>query len=308
MRKKGTSDLAAVCLLLAAFLMIGAGIVCVRLRTVWNSYENAFHFSEELNLAFTNADEVVVSLRTCLKNRVEGIVVEFDADGEYMDVLPQVLDELMDAALTEPGCPTGGDYLRYQYGGYEYTYSRTLSGASYHYTVQIAPNYYADSQKEEKTDEKVDEILSELDLSDVECMEDEEKISRIYQYICTQVKYDYVHKNHENNHIKSTAYSALVLNTAGCQGYALAIYRLMSEVGIDCKIVTGTAVHDGVEEYHAWNLVKLGDVYYNLDATWDAGENTYSYKLVTDAEMPDHVRDDCFQTEEFRFAYPMAGE
>ncbi len=45
---------------------------------------------------------------------------------------------------------------------------------------------------------------------------------------------------------------------------------LLEEVGIECKYVTGVSVHDGkAGGGHAWNMVKLDNEWYNLDATWD---------------------------------------
>ena len=48
-------------------------------------------------------------------------------------------------------------------------------------------------------------------------------------------------------------------------------HRLLMDAGLDCRIVSG--------EGHSWNLVKLADVYYYLDASLDEGKSTYSWFL-----------------------------
>ena len=55
--------------------------------------------------------------------------------------------------------------------------------------------------------------------------------------------------------------------TAVCQGYAGLLYRLCLEMGISCRMITGT----GNGGAHAWNIVALDGKYYNADSTWDAG-------------------------------------
>ena len=61
------------------------------------------------------------------------------------------------------------------------------------------------------------------------------------------------------------SYGALVNGDAVCNGYAEALQLLFNCVGVESQFVVGTA--DGVD--HAWNLVKIGDKWYHLDATWD---------------------------------------
>ena len=72
-----------------------------------------------------------------------------------------------------------------------------------------------------------------------------------------------------------TAYGALIDRTCVCQGYAALLYRLLLELGVDNRVLTGTGNGGG----HAWNIVELDDVYYNVDPTWDAGRTEYDYFL-----------------------------
>lgn len=94
---------------------------------------------------------------------------------------------------------------------------------------------------------------------------------------------DYV-KSAEMN---QSAYSALVNGRTVCAGYARAFQYLMQQLGIPCYYCTGYAGED-----HAWNIIKLEEEYYNVDATWDdTGEGTYDYFNKTDQDYADtHVR------------------
>lgn len=87
--------------------------------------------------------------------------------------------------------------------------------------------------------------------------------------------------------IGQSAYSALVGGETVCAGYARAYQYIMQALGIPCYYCTGYA-----GENHAWNIVKLGNAYYNVDVTWDDVEpNSYDYFNQTDAVFAkDHIR------------------
>lgn len=84
-----------------------------------------------------------------------------------------------------------------------------------------------------------------------------------------------------------SAYSAIVRGNTVCAGYTRAFQYLMQQLGIPCYYCTGFAGED-----HAWNIVKIGDTYYNTDVTWDDTEpGTYQYFNQTDdAFASTHVR------------------
>ncbi len=106
-------------------------------------------------------------------------------------------------------------------------------------------------------------------------MTDFQKEKLIHDYIVTYVSYD-------KSLRKYTAYEALKTGEAVCQGYALLTYRLMQEAGIPVRIVSGS-VSTGL---HAWNKVKLGGAWYNVDTTWDSQNGIdYSYFNVSDADL-----------------------
>ena len=88
--------------------------------------------------------------------------------------------------------------------------------------------------------------------------------------------------------MNQSAYSALVNGQSVCAGYARAFQYIMIKLGIPCYFVGGTA-----GESHAWNIVKLGNEYYNVDLTWDdaSTEGKYDYFNKTDEDYKKtHIR------------------
>ena len=285
-----------------AFLVL---IICAYVFTRSSGAdEKKYELSDDLKLTFTNADEVIESVRTSLKNHDVKISITCSSKNDHLEDVDELVEELMQCALYASGDPTGGDYIRYQYGGYTYTYENRESDDGYDYTISIVPQYYTDLEEEALVDERVKEILDEIDLGVVSS--DLQRVKKIYDYVYENVEYDTVRKNHDGYHKKATAYAALVQNSAVCQGYAVAMFRLLEEVGVDCRVVTGTATYDGTSEYHAWNIVKIEGSYYNLDVTWDKELGNHDCFLKTDGDLSGHERDEEFLTEEFNKKYPMA--
>ena len=259
-----------------------------------------------LSEAIENSAEVVAAIRAGLRDYAGTITVRFDYDADLLDELSVLTDEWIEAALAETDDPTEGDYIRYQYGGYERTCRYTLEDGRYHYTVEIVPDYYLYYFQEQEASAKLAEVYAELVL-DADAA-DYEKLRAIYGYVCAHVRYDKVHRKHEYHHEKSTAYAALTKGTATCQGYSVLLYRMLRENGIDCRVVTGTGTDATGEQLHAWNIAKLDGQYYNLDATWDAGAEEYRWFLRGSGHFENHAAGEAFTAEPFQSRYPMAAE
>jgi uncharacterized repeat protein (TIGR02543 family) len=84
------------------------------------------------------------------------------------------------------------------------------------------------------------------------------------------------------SHVAHTAYGAFVEKEPVCDGYAKAFKMLMNKAGIECHVVGGLGNGGG----HAWNIVKIGNDYYEVDVTWDDcdeyKDHTYGYMLMHD--------------------------
>ena len=60
----------------------------------------------------------------------------------------------------------------------------------------------------------------------------------------------------------------LLTGKAVCKGYAEILRNILSCVNIECSSIEGIATVNGKEEEHAWNQVKLGDNWFNVDLTF----------------------------------------
>ncbi len=117
----------------------------------------------------------------------------------------------------------------------------------------------------------------------------------IYEYLQDNVTYDAKEleacwrMGKSVNHISHNAYGALVKKIAVCDGIASAFALIAQKLGFECCVVSGKAAFRtiGFSE-HAWNVIRIGDYFYHIDATWDInhkeqmGEYSYDYFCVSD--------------------------
>ena len=254
-----------------------------------------------LSERITNYEAVIQAIRHGLRNHAQSVTVRFSYSRDILKELSDVVGEWVEEALEETGEPEEGDYIRYQYGGYQIDCSYTRAWGRYRYTVEIRPEYYMYLVQEEEVTAKLEEIRRGFGFQ--EDTTEYEKVRAIYDYVCSHVKYDTVHRNHRNSHMKSTSYAALIWNTAACQGYCVTLYRMLRQEGINTRVITGTGYGEGREEFHAWNIVELDGMYYNLDATWDAGKESYQYFLKGSEQFRDHVPGKAFSSSDFASKY-----
>lgn len=202
-------------------------------------------------------EEAAAILRKGMKNRAETVTVNVSYDGSSKEVSNAVSD----AAMVHTGVANEGDYLRWQYAG-----SRSrISYFGTNFTITYTLTYYTTAEQETQMDTAVEELLTELNVDE---LSDYETVRAIYNYMCNNISYDYDNLSDSAYKLKYTAYAALINKTAVCQGYANLFYRLALECGIDARLISGTGNGGG----HGWNIVELDGLYYDLDATWDAGQ------------------------------------
>ena len=166
-------------------------------------------------------------------------------------------------------------------------------------------SYHSDAEQEAKLTAAVAEAMAKLQLNG---LSEAKKITKIHDYICNHVDYAY---NSTEEQIY-TAYGALCTGKAVCQGYAVLFYRLCKEAGLSVRIISGT----GNGGPHAWNIVRIGSKYYNVDCTWD-GQDAATYNeflLKSEADFRDHTRESWkvagshyldYTSAEFNAQYPM---
>ena len=92
------------------------------------------------------------------------------------------------------------------------------------------------------------------------------QIREIHDFIVENTEYDEtVSKSNIYN-----IYGTLINKEAVCEGYAKTFKYILDKLDIPCIIACGIGQNSkGQTESHAWNYVKLNDVWYAVDVTWD---------------------------------------
>ena len=248
---------------------------------------------------FSDYDSAVSYLRKQMVSRETEIALNFPAswfdshkDGLYWDLLYDAMK------CDDSSTGQEGDALIYGFGGCRLSYSN----AGY---IQYTMSYHSDAEQEAKLTAAVAEAMTTLQLNG---LSEAKKIIKIHDYICDHVDYAY---NSTEEQIY-TAYGALCTGKAVCQGYAVLFYRLCKEAGLSVRIISGT----GNGGAHAWNIVRIGSKYYNVDCTWD-GQDAATYNeflLKSEADFRDHTRESWkvagshylyYTSAEFNAQYPM---
>ncbi len=253
----------------------------------------AFDYSQ-----FISVDEAALIVRDNLRSHVNDFTVFIATNTpDYREAYMQLLY----TAENHTGNPIEGDYLVWQTGDMQILINLLVNNGTYYYIMHFIVPYYTTIEQEAELDMVVNQILDSLNLYNAS---DYDKVKGIYDYLCQNVTYDYAHSGDASYTLKHSAYAALVQKNAVCQGYALAFYRLALSLGIDARIVGGTA-NGGA---HDWNIVELGGRYFDLDATWDAGRTNYKYFLKSEEHFADHVRYDEYNTGRFVTRHPISSQ
>lgn len=114
----------------------------------------------------------------------------------------------------------------------------------------------------------------------------EEKFMFILTQILKYIKYVDYHD------YRTCMANAVLLGTGVCIDFAITLYKCLTDIGIECEIIQG--IGKGKEEDnnsniniitksdHAWNQVKIGDVWYNVDITWFLQNRNFCWMLTDD--------------------------
>ncbi len=219
----------------------------------------------------------------------------FDAEGDFFD-----------STLTMHDDPSTSDDADYLAGMMNWEADDTLSmkGDTLYFNLK----YFDTLEQTRYVNEQIPQILSELGVAG---MGNYEKVVAVHDYICKLITYSSTGADAE-----SSVYGALVDHKALCNGYALCMYKFLVEAGVPCKFIGGKAGTGRDSGAHAWNIVALGDRWYNVDLTWDdddeAGSFGYDYFLKgsTDFDAADpgevHTMDKPYRTGAFAAAFPIA--
>lgn len=152
-----------------------------------------------------------------------------------------------------------------------------------------------------------DSIISHLKGTDYQ------NILYLHDYLVDNIKYDSTYEQLGSYSI----YGALIGKECVCEGYAKAFKYLANSAGYECELMQGIATNSsGESENHAWNCIKLNNIWYEIDATWDdpiiiggngktSNDIKYRYYLKgTNTFEKDHSLEYQFSENGKTFLYP----
>ncbi len=247
---------------------------------------------------FLSIEDAAAELRDQMRTRTTVFTIPVYAPGYTADkpsVTRLVNRVLMPMAYSEDLAVdiNSGDYLRWSWAKVRYTWTSSVDS---YLEITMYFTYYSTANDEVWLISHVKSVVDELDLWS---SSDYQKYCGIYDYITDHVDYDYDGLKSGNVYIY-TAYAALHNGKAVCQGYATLFYAMCRAMGLPVRIITSSD--------HAWNIVKLGDLWYNMDATWDGSSDvsTHNYLLKGSEAFQDHTASKEYLTSEFTAAYPLS--
>ena len=244
--------------------------------------------------------DVVLAFRSYMLDRTEVFMLYIKHETEIAD-FETYLETLWTACFAETDNAAGGDYLYHSWQTRRYGGAYQYFEDGVYYAVKLMLTYRTSAAQEAEFDAELEETIDEFAFTNETT--EIQKANAIYNFITETVDYDYENLSDEEYLLKHTAYAALMHKTAVCEGYAMLFYRLAEECDLDARIITGVATASG--EPHAWNIVKLGSVYYYLDATWDAGQTQYGYYLMGTEDFLGHTAEETFTASEWKNTYPV---
>lgn len=100
--------------------------------------------------------------------------------------------------------------------------------------------------------------------------DEESKLKFIHDYLAENIIYDYGAPDAKSQREVHTIVGSLLNGACVCDGYARAFRLLCDQARISNIVVIGDAKDEDGGDPHAWNIVKLRGIPYQVDVTWDS--------------------------------------
>ncbi len=260
-----------------------------------NDRYNLVEWVVEMNAAFNhdNPDAFIGQLREAMLEGKKHVTLTYVGKSNDLDWFTE---EAVDMVYTidDKDSSSDYDYLKYK----TESIASHIVGLGNIMTITYDFSYNESKSETDEVDKKIRNLFRKWE---IEKLSDYQKIKKIHDYIINNASYDTSLQYY-------SAYDNLINKSSTCQGYMSLAYKMLTEAGVPCRIISGTAG----KESHGWNIVMLEEKWYNLDCTWDDpitwdGEEllVYDYFLKSEEDFEDHVRDKEYRTEGFHQEYTM---
>lgn len=137
----------------------------------------------------------------------------------------------------------------------EKIYKTTYSGEDY---CMFTPGYSYTEEEMEEIRSSMESSFQEVESLIPQAADDYEKVRIVYTYVIDNTQYQ---TGEDDQSIAGVFWK----KSAVCAGYAGAVQYLLERLDIPCIYVDGST--KGSSEGHAWDIVKIGESYYYVDAT-----------------------------------------
>lgn len=209
------------------------------------------------------------------KLKAGAIIISFD-DKEFDSLLSQENGtELLSQKYQEAVDAIRYDHIELYYLDYTKMILKTITytrGKDITYDVFLTlaegeENYIQDEL--ENTD--IAAMIEDIEKISTEILEqaqgtDYQKIQYIHDWLVDNLEYDTTYNANNNRNI----YGALVNRKVVCEGYAKSFKYLLDKIQIPCILVSGNAINsEGKTESHMWNYIRINNIWYFVDVTWD---------------------------------------
>lgn len=237
-----------------------------------NGKEDKFYYNQLDNIAKIIYDKLIENKEN-LKSGTEQIEFtknEFDnllrkSDG--LNILSNEYQNAVDALRYDDVEFYYVDFSKMILKTITYTRGRDVSYKVYLACNENEENYLDESITKddiniqiEELEKKADEILQGAQGSNYQ------KIQYIHNWLIDNIKYDVTYSKPNTRNI----YGALISEDVVCEGYAKSFKYLLDKLDIPCILVSGEAINsEEKRENHMWNYVKINEIWYAVDVTWD---------------------------------------
>lgn len=188
------------------------------------------------------SDEVMYStytstLRDVIRNRMSNReeIIEVGYTNPSRDI-EKVCEEIMNSVFAETKKSNEGDYLQWNCLGWKINIEKTPVEQTNLYKLTFQFLYRTTIDQEIQIENEIKNVQNEL--YGMQSLSDYQKIKYIYDYVSAD-------------------------RSMTSQMCATKMYKLGRELGLDIRIISG--VID--EEFHVWNIVKINNYYYHVDAS-----------------------------------------
>lgn len=123
------------------------------------------------------------------------------------------------------------------------------------------------------------------------CVTEEEKLFFVITQLANYIHYPAKEKLDDDPTRQSISnfYASIGKGEAVCVGYAMALWKVLTELNISCRMILGVVPYHGGYDGHAWNQVCVNGTWYHIDLTWFSVHKDIKNLLQDDQNFPNHI-------------------